>query len=66
MNMLRTRINELADKHGGLRAAARVLNIDPGYLVRLRDGQKTQPSATVLKKLKLARVVTYVDTKAQS
>ncbi len=55
--MMRKRIEELEAKHGGLRAAARVLEIDPGYLKRLRDGEKNNPSPAILRKLKLRRVV---------
>jgi AraC-like DNA-binding protein len=57
---LRDRIIELERQHGSLRAAARVLQIDPAYLLRLRDGQKTNPGATVLRKLKLKKVVAIV------
>jgi hypothetical protein len=55
--MLKQRILEFEKKHGGLRAAARVLDIDPGYLLRLRDGEKNNPSSVILKKLKLRRVI---------
>ncbi len=60
MNVLRQRIQELAKQHGSLRAAARVLEIDNGYLSRLQDGGKTEPSDDILRKLDLRRVVTYV------
>ncbi len=55
--MIRERIEELSAKHGGVRAAARVLEISPGYLKRLRDGEKLNPSTKILRKLKLRRVV---------
>ena len=55
--MLRERILILEFKHGSLRAAALVLGIDVGYLSRLRDGKKNNPSARILKKLKLRRVI---------
>ena len=58
---LRDRIIELERQHGSLRAAARVLQIDPAYLLRLRDGQKTNPGATVLRRLKLKKVVAIAD-----
>lgn len=61
MSRLRGRIQELAKRHGTLRAVARVLEIDAGYLSRLQDGLKTEPSEAVLRKLGLRRVVTYVD-----
>lgn len=57
---LRNAINALAGKHGSLRAAARVLRVDAGYLSRLRNGSKTEPSAALLRKLGLRRVVTYI------
>ena len=57
---LRDRIIELERQHGSLRAAARVLQIDPAYLLRLRDGEKTNPSAAVLRKLKLMKIVAIV------
>lgn len=49
-------------RHGSYRAAARALQIDAGYLVRLRSGVKTEPSATILRKLGLRRIVTYKST----
>ncbi len=60
MSQLRARIQQLAKHHGSLRAAARVLEIDHGYLSRLQDGGKTEPSDDILRKLDLRRVVTYV------
>lgn len=56
------RINELAKSHGSLRAAARVLGVDAGYLCRLRDGKKLKPSDRLLRKLKLRRVVYFART----
>lgn len=52
-------VDVLAKRHGSLRAAARVLNLTPAYLCRLRQGVKTEPSETVLRKLGLRRVVRY-------
>ena len=60
MSLLRARIQELSKQHGSLRAAARVLEIDPGYLSRLQDGGKTEPSDEILRKLGLRRVVKYI------
>jgi hypothetical protein len=57
---LGARIRELEAKHGGLRAAARALDCDAAYLLRLRDGEKRNPSAAMLRKLGLKKVVTYV------
>ena len=57
------RIKELITEHGGLRQAARHLKCDPSYLLRLYDGEKTNPGEAVLKKLGLKKVVTYVRAK---
>jgi hypothetical protein len=44
-------------QHGSLRAAARVLQITPAYLCRLRTGEKRDPSDAILKKLDIVREV---------
>ena len=44
---------------GGVRAAARILEIDPGYLSRLASGKKSNPSVKVLDKLGLAEPIYY-------
>ena len=62
MIALSSRIIELESQYGGLRAAARALNCDAAYLLRLRDKKKSNPSATMLRKLGLKKVVTYVQT----
>lgn len=54
---LKRRIDEIIKKSEGIRPAARMLQIDPAYLKRLRDGDKTNPSPLVLKKLRLRKVV---------
>lgn len=56
---LRARIEELVERHGSLRAAARVLKVDHAYLSRLMTGVKCAPSDALLRKLGLRRVVTY-------
>lgn len=56
------RLAELVLRHGSLRAVGRVLSIDHAYLHRLYHGEKKEPSAAVLKKLGLRRVVTYLRT----
>lgn len=58
--MLVKRIQQLEKQHGSLRAAARVLQVDPAYLKRLRDGEKDNPSDALLKKLRLRKVIKYV------
>lgn len=35
------------------------LNMDPAYLKRLRAGEKVNPSATTLRKLRLRKIVSY-------
>ena len=56
---LADRIDELVAQHGGLRAAARVLQMDPSYLLRLHSGEKTNPHESTLRRLGLRRVVSY-------
>lgn len=53
-------ICERITKYGGLRAAARVLGVDAGYLSKLRDGKKRDPGSRLLKKLGLRAEVRYV------
>lgn len=57
---LAERVIELSARHRGLRAAARVIGVDAGYLHRLKGGSRTQPSDDVLRKLGLRKVVRYV------
>ncbi len=57
--MLQERIQELIEQHGSLRAAARVLEVDPGYLSRLASGEKDDPGETLLRRMGLRRVVSY-------
>ena len=59
MITLQQRICELVDKHGGLRPAARVLQIDAGYLTRLANGEKVKPGKILLRRLGLRQIVTY-------
>lgn len=53
-------IADLVARHGSLRKAGRVVGLTGQYLYRLQTGEKTNPSAAVLKKLGLRRVVSYV------
>jgi hypothetical protein len=50
---------ELIERHGGLRAAARVLEVDASYLSRLKSGEKDDPSDSMVRKLGLQRTVIY-------
>lgn len=52
-------VNGLVESYGGLRAAARALQVDPGYLSRIRSGEKCSPDEAILKKFGLRRVVTF-------
>jgi len=46
--------------YGGVRPACRMLKIDPGYWVRMRNKQKTNPSNNTLLKLGLVKKVSIV------
>lgn len=61
-SVLQQRIAELVAQHGGVRPAARVLEVDHGYVYRLLSGEKNDPGDKLLRKLKLRRVVTYERT----
>jgi hypothetical protein len=50
---LQQRVLELTGRYQGLRAAARALDIDPGYLHRLKAGEKINPGQEILDKLGL-------------
>jgi len=56
---LQDRIAFLEAAHGSLRQLARSIDVDAGYLQRLRDGKKDNPSDAVLDKLGLKRQVIY-------
>ena len=58
------RVAVLILQHGGLRQAARALSMDHAYLSRLLHGAKKNPSAAVLRKLKLRRTITYTSLDA--
>lgn len=51
--LYRKRINALVYVYGSVRAVGNALNIDHAYLHRLSNGEKVNPSKTVLKKLGL-------------
>jgi hypothetical protein len=56
---MQLRIAELIDQHGSLRAAARVLECDAGYLSRLWRGEKNDPGETLLRRMGLRQIITY-------
>ena len=62
---LQQRVSELAEQHGSLRAAARAIGLDPGYLCRLGSGEKARPSKPILRKMGLRAVLTYERLRAQ-
>ena len=55
----RERIKDAVERHGSLRAVARIFRVDVAYLSRLRTSVRYNPSDRLLKKLGLKRVVTY-------
>lgn len=52
-------VDALVVKHGGVRPAARAIQINYAYLSRLRSGEKTNPTGAVLRKLGLRKIVVY-------
>ena len=60
MTLLQERIRELVERHGSVRAAARVLEVDHAYLHRLGTGEKDDPGEELLRKLKLRRIVSFL------
>ena len=56
---LSERITKLVKKHGSLRAVANITKVDVGYLSRLRNGDKTNPTKITLRRLGLVRVMSY-------
>ena len=52
-------IEAAEEVHGSLRAAAKALDVDHGYLSRLKNGDKSNPSDELLAKLGLERLVIY-------
>jgi hypothetical protein len=57
--VLRQRLDELVERHGGVRAVGRVLGVSGAYISRLRRGEKVWPEDGLLKKLRLRRTVIY-------
>lgn len=56
---LKERVKELIAHHGSLRAAARVLGVNAGYLHRLGTGEKNDPGELLLRRMGLFRLVAY-------
>lgn len=57
---LAERVEQLTKQHGSLRAAARAIEIDAGYLSRLASGEKAHPSDAYLRRMGLKRITDYV------
>jgi len=55
---LEDRIKSLCSQHGGLRAAARAIQVDVSHLSGIRDGKKN-PSTKTLNRLSLKKHVFY-------
>jgi len=56
---LQERVAQLVLQHGGLRAAGRAVDIDPGYLHRLAEGDRARPSKLLLKRMGLRELRVY-------
>lgn len=59
MSTLKDCIDALIKQHGTLRAAARAAKLDPGYLSRLRYGEKSHPSDETLAALGIECTASY-------
>lgn len=57
--LVQARINKLAERHGSLRAAARVLKVSAPYLCRLQKGEKKEGSDALLRKLGIRREIRF-------
>jgi hypothetical protein len=55
---LAERVEELVKEHG-VRGLARRLLTDPGYITRLRKGEKENPDDELLAEMGLGRITTY-------
>lgn len=56
---IKQHLKSLEAKYDGLRPACRALGIDPAYWVRLRSGEKDNPSDYALTKLGLYRTIVF-------
>ncbi len=59
---LQMAVEAAEEEHGSLRAAAKVIGVDAGYLSRLKSGSKSAPGDSVLSALGLERVLRYRTT----
>ena len=56
---LKEAVEHLIEAYGGLRAACRALDMDPGYFWRMRVGLSTNPSDEILLRMGLRRKIDY-------
>ena len=56
-NQMRAMVKQV----GGVRATAKIIGVDAGYISRLCNGGKFNPSDAILKRLGLVRVVSYIE-----
>lgn len=59
-------VERLVKKHRGLRRLADAAGLDPGYVSRLKNGEKTEPSDVALAALGIDRVVSYRVSRAKA
>jgi AraC-like DNA-binding protein len=57
--LVQEQIRKRIERHGSLRAAARVLGVSAPYLCRLFKGEKREGSDALLRKLGIRREVTF-------
>jgi len=57
---LQFKVSEIINKYGGVRIAARELQISASYLSRLRSGEKTNPGKDIKKKLGIKSKIMYI------
>lgn len=56
---LKEAVQNVVDKHGGIRAASRATGVDKAFISRLLRGLKTEPSYETLAKLGLRHEPLY-------
>lgn len=61
MTPLQQAAERLIEQHGGLRSAALILNISPGYLSKIKDGHKEGVSDEILAKFGLRREINFTE-----
>jgi len=59
LTTLRSAVETIVERHGGVRAAARATGVDKSFISRLMRGHKTSPSAETLRRLGLRAVPLY-------